>query len=199
MAAAPPLLEVTSLAIRRSERLLFRDLNLRLHPGETLHLQGANGSGKTTLLRFLAGLGHAEAGQVRWHCPPAHRFIYLGHSNAHKPLLSAYENLLLPACGEPVSRAQAQRALQEAQLAALARRQTASLSAGQQRRLALARLLLRPARLWLLDEPFAALDTDAKVFWQQQCRDFCAGGGAVLLTGHDYALSEARQQQLNHA
>lgn len=193
---AQTLLQVHSLAARRGGRLLFRDLNMRLDAGDILHLHGVNGSGKTTLLELLAGLGTAAAGKIHWR---AQLFRHIGHNNALKPMFSARENLLLPASGETIRRADVDAALQRVGLGHVAHLPTRYLSAGQQRRLTLAALLLSPAAVWLLDEPFSALDAAARAEWQQHFRAFCNHGGAILMTGHEAPMASARTLDLTDA
>ena len=201
MAKDDSLLQVENLAAKRGGRLLFRDFNLQLNPGELLHLKGTNGSGKTTLLQLLVGLAVPAAGRVLWPKTSDNRrsFCYLGHGNAHKLLLTARENLLLPACGTPVSASEADRVLELLGLERTADLPLIALSAGQQRQLALARLLLHRATTWLLDEPFSALDQTAREFWYSKCTEFCAQGGAVLLTGHGESIANARPLELTVA
>lgn len=187
-----PVLSVRKLAARRGRRLLFRDLDFDLYPGEQLRLGGANGSGKTTLLRLLTGLGRPAAGRINR--PDAGNMLYLGHRNALKMLLTATENLMFGALGLPVRRARVLQALQESGLAEWAEAPVSHLSAGQQRRLALTRLLLHPASLWVLDEPLSSLDAEAQQFWLKKFRTFAGEGGAVLLTAHA-AADEPEQAQ----
>jgi heme exporter protein A len=158
------LLQATGLAAFRGERLVFRDLDFAVAAGGTLLLTGPNGSGKSTLLRLLAGLLRPAAGTLTWDGAdaladlPAHarRVAYLGHQDAVKPALTAVENLRFAArlSGGAVGTALAAVGLQD-----LADLPTRMLSAGQRRRLALARLALSQAPLWLLDEPTIGLDT----------------------------------------
>lgn len=157
------LLRAEDLACWRAERLVFSGLSFTLAPGEALLLTGSNGAGKSSLLRLLAGLLPPADGKLLWHGQdalldlPAHarRLRYLGHQDALKPALSARANLALFARlhgGDP------EAALAALGLSALAELPARVLSSGQKRRLALARLALAPAALWLLDEPTVGLD-----------------------------------------
>jgi heme exporter protein A len=186
---SPPLLECRGLRFSRNEEPIFGPLDLRVAPGEALLVKGGNGAGKTTLLRVLAGLLTATAGEVHalgrevdsGHL--ARGCAFLGHLNGHKAELTALENLryaasLLGADCVPDS------VLSEVGLSghedSLARR----LSAGQNKRLALARLTLSPARLWLLDEPYANLDLDGIALVNRLLTRHVERGGAALLTTH---------------
>jgi heme exporter protein A len=190
-------LEASNLDCLRGGRTLFRGLSFSLRGGELLRIAGANGSGKTSLLKILCGLLHPDGGEVRWQGTPirqlredyARHLVYLGHAPAVKDDLSAAENLTI-ACtlaGRKASPRQAQTALQSYGLpidAVAVRR----LSQGQRRRAALARLLLSAdAPLWLLDEPFAALDTAAARFTEELIASHVAQGGAAIYTTHQDA------------
>ncbi len=158
------MLQAAGLAAFRGERLVFRDLDFAVAAGGALLLTGPNGAGKSTLLRLLAGLLRPAAGRLTWNGEdalsdlPAHagRVAYVGHQDAVKPGLTAAENLHFAArlSGANVGEALAAVGLQE-----LAELPARMLSAGQRRRLALARLALSHASLWLLDEPTLGLDT----------------------------------------
>ncbi|MCL2429172.1 MAG: heme ABC exporter ATP-binding protein CcmA [Alphaproteobacteria bacterium] len=155
------MIEAEALAAFRGERLVFDDISFRLEAGGALLLLGPNGAGKSTLLRTLAGLIRPAGGTLLWDGadaladPQRHatRLAYLGHQDAVKPGLSVAENLRFAACGKPVG-----PALDALGLGALAELPARMLSAGQRRRLALCRLALAAAPLWLLDEPTLGLD-----------------------------------------
>lgn len=157
------MLTAEGLAAFRGERLIFRDLDFTLAPGEALILAGPNGSGKSTLLRLLAGLVRPAAGQLLWEGQDAladlslhaARVAYVGHQDAVKPGLTVAENLRFAAALTHASVADALGVLALEPLADLPARM---LSAGQKRRLALSRLVLSKAPLWLLDEPTLGLD-----------------------------------------
>jgi heme exporter protein A len=157
-------LTAEDVAVFRGERLVFRDLSLSVPAGGALVLAGPNGSGKSTLLRLLAGLVRPVAGRLLWNGADAlsdlaghgRRVVYLGHQDAVKPGLTVTENLRFAAA---VSGCSILVALEAVGLEALADLPARMLSAGQKRRLALSRLVLSTAPLWLLDEPTLGLDT----------------------------------------
>lgn len=186
----------------RSERIVFSALSFALAGGGALVLHGPNGSGKSSLLRLMAGLAPPEAGILRWNDtavdadPAAHhaRLIYLGHQNAFKPALTVFENLAFWAelygggGGGDVG-----RALERFGLSALSAVPARFLSAGEGRRLALARLAAIPATLWLLDEPAAALDSKAQAALFDLIAEHRANGGMVAMSAHGGpALPEQR-------
>ncbi|NQD38220.1 cytochrome c biogenesis heme-transporting ATPase CcmA [Permianibacter sp. IMCC34836] len=181
--AAEPRLAVRDLSVQRGDRVLITALNFALAAGEGVHLLGANGAGKTSLLRVLAGIAPALTGD--FHIAADCRVIYLGHALGLKPELTVEENLafLLQLSGQAARRSYAD-ALQAVGLARYFDARVGSLSAGQKRRVGLARLLIEPAGLWLLDEPFAALDVKAAAWLCQQIDAFVDQGGTVLLTSH---------------
>ncbi len=180
----------TDLACRRGERLVFAGLSFLLAPGDVLLLTGPNGSGKSSLLRLMAGLGRPEAGTLSWDGaaladdPAAHRarLHFIGHQEAVKPVLTVAETLAFWAGmrgGGDVA-----AALARFRLAALADWPCRMLSAGQRRRLALARLVASPAPLWLLDEPTTGLDADAVADLLEAIAAHRAAGGRVALSTH---------------
>jgi len=185
-------LEAVNLACQRGERLLFRGLSFTVTPGLTVLVEGSNGSGKTTLLRTVCGLMQPEEGEIRWNGAPVGRdrlafqarLGYLGHVHGIKDELTAEENLRVAAALAGVSRERVAAALARVGLAPLAEVRARQLSAGQRRRLALARLLLGAARLWVLDEPFTALDRAGMGLVEAMIEDHCAAGGMVLMSSH---------------
>ncbi|MDH4174354.1 MAG: cytochrome c biogenesis heme-transporting ATPase CcmA [Betaproteobacteria bacterium] len=191
------MLEAAGLECVRQRRTLFAGLSFALGGGELLRIAGANGSGKTSLLKILCGLLSPDGGEVRWQGTPIRRLredysrnvVYLGHAPAVKDDLTATENLIV-ACalaGRAASPQQARAALDSYGLQGhdVAVRR---LSQGQRRRAALARLLLSAdAPLWLLDEPFAALDTAAARFTEALIASHVAAGGAAIYTTHQEA------------
>ena len=192
--ASPALLHATDLACSRGERLLFEGLDLALQAGEWLHVKGANGSGKTTLLRTLVGLSPADKGRIEW-CghdirdnPESYRrdFAYLGHPAALKDDLTALENLrvALEIDGAAVDEPALDAALQRMNLDDRRDLRARQLSAGQRRRLLLARLLVRPARLWVLDEPFAPLDAASVETLGGLLQAHLDRGGIGVITSH---------------
>jgi heme exporter protein A len=191
----PPLLHAAGLEGQRGERVLFRGLELRLASGDVVWLRGRNGRGKTTLLRLLAGLAAPAAGEIAFEGVPLaragaawrHEMAYIGHANALKEDLTATEALRFVAGlrgGEPAARSTAE-ALATLGVADRARAPVRTLSQGQRRRVALARLALPGApRLWLLDEPFDALDDQGIAALNGLLSAHAARGGAALLTSH---------------
>ena len=188
------MLEGKSLACVRGERTLFSRLDFALGEGELLLVQGANGSGKTSLLRMVCGLLAPEFGEISWHgeaiasCRERYHadMVYFGHAPAVKEDLSAFENLDL-ACrlaGFPAGRDDVKGALGYLGLGHCLDLPARSLSQGQRRRVALARLLLTRARLWILDEPLTALDQAALHLVQSLLGEHLAKGGMVMLTTH---------------
>lgn len=188
------MLSTHDLACLRGDRRLFRDLSINLQPGRLLRVEGANGSGKTSLLRLLAGLALPAAGEVRWQGQPIRRqreayaqaLVYLGHLGGLKDELTPLENLRIEAdlCGLPAPAAALSAALEHWGLARQAKLPLRVLSAGQKRRAALARLNLAAAPLWILDEPFNALDVDAVAALGRQIEAHLARGGLAVVTSH---------------
>jgi heme exporter protein A len=187
-------LEVLNLHLWRGDRHLLRGLHFALEPGEALQLLWPNGTGKTTLLRCIAGFLHPEEGTIRWRGMPVEsdrdafhwEMAYLGHETALKADLTATENLRFACALRHGADAAAMRiALQSVGLAQLDPQQPArSLSAGQRRRLAMARLSLWRARLWLLDEPAANLDSAGQGVLAGLLRDHLAAGGMAIVAAH---------------
>ena len=184
------------LACRRGERLVFAGLSFRLPPGGAVVLTGANGSGKTSLLRLLAGLIVPAAGRLAWGATPIAddaaehraRLHYVGHQDGVKPALTPRETLAFWAAlrGRELRR---EAPLLDAPLAAFGLEPVADwpcrwLSAGQRRRLALARLFVIPAPLWLLDEPFSALDQENQLRLERAVAEHRTASGRVVLATH---------------
>jgi heme exporter protein A len=185
-----PLLQARGLGFSRNEEPVFGPLDFRLAPGEALLVLGGNGSGKTTLLRVLAGLLPATTGAVellgrtvdRSHL--ARGSAYLGHLHGHKADLGALENLAFSQAIQGGRGPGLEAALAEVGLAGHEDTPARRLSAGQNKRLALARLRLQDAALWLLDEPYANLDLHGIALVNRLIQGHVAGGGSVLLTTH---------------
>ena len=180
------------LACRRGERRVFAGLSFHLPPGGALVLTGANGSGKTSLLRLLAGLIPPAAGRLVWgsapieHDPTAHRarLHYLGHQDGVKPDLTPRETLAFWAALRGFRTPRLDEALGAFALAPVADWPCRWLSAGQRRRLALARLCATAAPLWLLDEPISALDQDNQTRLEEVIVAHRADGGRVVVATH---------------
>ena len=179
------LLSVQGLALQRGGEPLLQGLDLTLAAGELLWLRGPNGRGKTSLLRVLAGLAAPEAGTVAWSAGT--RALYLAHANALKDDLSAREALafLVRLHGADGGDAALLPALRRLGVDGVRDRPVRTLSQGQRRRVALARLALQPAqRAWLLDEPFDALDADGVDVACELVASRLRSGGGVILTSH---------------
>jgi heme exporter protein A len=188
------MLEVSNLACSRGDHRLFSGLSFVLHPGQIMQIQGANGSGKTSLLRTLCGFIMPDEGKISWEgCDVREldeeyfaKMMYLGHLNAIKDELSALENLRIAAglSGVELNEKDAIAALRRMGLKGRERLPTKVLSQGQRRRVALARLLVNDARLWILDEPLTALDVGAVTLIQELIAEHLAGDGMVIFTTH---------------
>ena len=188
------MLEATGLDCARGGRMLFRGLSLSLRGGERLRIAGANGSGKTSLLRILCGLLSPDAGEVRWRGSAISRLreeyskqlLYLGHAAAVKDELTPAENLRITCtlAGMTVVENAVEESLGRFGLSGM-QSPVKKLSQGQKRRAALARLPLSESiPLWLLDEPYAALDAAATRLVEELVDGHVARGGAVVLTTH---------------
>jgi heme exporter protein A len=180
-------LSVSGLACARGGVPVLEGVSFTLSAGGVLVLRGPNGCGKTTLLRTLAGLQPALAGQVS---APAEAMAYAGHADGIKPTLSVAENLTFWA--RVYGRREIGAALAAMNLGDLAERAAQHLSAGQKRRLGLARLLVTGRPMWMLDEPTVSLDADSVALFVSAVRAHLAGGGAALIATHiDLGLAEA--------
>jgi heme exporter protein A len=188
-------LQAIGLACTRGERQLFNEINFELVAGEAMCVAGANGSGKTSLLRMLCGLAFPAEGEVRWNGRNirhsredfASQMIYLGHANGVKDDLAAWENLLIAAtlAGHPITRDQAYLALDQLGLELEADLPTRALSQGQRKRVALARLQFgMRAPLWILDEPFTALDQTSVAHLCATLAAHLDAGGMLVYTTH---------------
>lgn len=188
------MLSASGLACVRGDRRLFSDVSFDLSPGEWLHVEGSNGAGKTSLLRIVAGLLHAPEGEIRWDGRPVKEvrdeyheaLLYLGHAPSIKEDMTPLENLRTTAAiaGRQLDEGAAMTALRRIGLKGREDLPARVLSQGQKRRVALARLLVSGAKLWILDEPFVALDVAAVAMLGGLIGEHLAENGMVLLTSH---------------
>ena len=187
-------LQARSLACERDDRWLFRNLNLDIGAGEIVRVEGPNGSGKTTLLKILSGQLADYEGELFWDERPMREMrdafltnlLYLGHAPGVKAALTPLENLAWyqALAGRTRDEAARYQALEEVGLLGFEDVPAGQLSAGQQRRVALARLVLVPRPLWVLDEPFTAIDRDGVAALEQRLVAHARRGGCVLVTTH---------------
>jgi heme exporter protein A len=199
-----PLLQAEQLTCERDDRTLFEGLSFRAFAGEIWQVAGPNGAGKTTLLRIIAGLhGHYD-GEVRWPdaevagLDPRQQLLTIGHRAALRTELTPLENLRwwLALHQQRLQPERVEAALVQLGLAGYDTVPVAQLSAGQTRRVALSLLWLLDKRVWLLDEPFTALDADGVVLIETRLRELAANGALVLYSSHHRLNGEARQIQL---
>jgi len=207
MISSAPLLEARALCFLRQDEPVFGPVDFALHGGEIALVEGDNGSGKTTLMRVLTGMLHAGEGEVLLDGAPfaldtmAGAVVFLGHHLGLKFDLTARENLAVSAglygvrAGTTIA-----AVLADVGLAGFEDEPIRRLSAGQKKRAALARLLLLPARVWLLDEPYANLDREGIALVNRLLREHAARGGAALVTSHGavtFAGDEPRRIRLH--
>jgi heme exporter protein A len=195
---------VSNLSCSRGDKRLFSGVSFALQPGQWLHLEGDNGVGKTSLLRLACGLSALEQGEIQWQGQPVSQnfdefranLAYLGHQLALKEDLTPLENLRADAAiaGRALSLADAKSALVQLGLKGREHLPVRVLSQGQKRRTALARLWVSSAKLWILDEPFVALDNAAQNVLSEVINSHLSKQGMVLLTSHQ-AVSLAGQGQ----
>lgn len=190
-----PILEVRDLTCERGERVLFRGLHFAVRPGTLVRIAGSNGAGKTTLLRLMTGLMRPLEGEILWRGTPVQKasqdfwkeLCYIGHRNGVKDDLSVLENVLINAeiAAVPTTEAKALDALEAVGLEDFVDVPAGQLSQGQRRRVALARLWLSSATpLWVLDEPFTALDVRGVARLADLIAEHVAEGGIVMLVTH---------------
>jgi heme exporter protein A len=191
-----PLLQTIELCCERDERRLIEKLNLSVEPAHIYQIEGPNGSGKTTLLRVLCGLSSHYEGQIRWQGELVSKvresylsqLLYIGHSSGVKAVLTPRENLqwhaAVKGCKNGDAHQSIEYALDRVGLFGYEDVPCFTLSAGQQRRVGLARLFLSPCRLWVLDEPFTAIDKQGVAELESWISEFAGDGGSVILTTH---------------
>lgn len=200
------MLSANDIECVRGTRRLFAGVSFRLAAGECLLVQGPNGSGKTSLLRILCGLARPERGEVRWNSAPIAELAeeyraeiaWCGHANALKDDLTPCENLIAAAAlaGRPVGREQALSALEALGVGHLDALPVRSLSQGQKRRVALARLALQEQRLWILDEPLTSLDAKAGETIAGLLEAHLERGGIAVLASHQPIALRAPSRSL---
>jgi heme exporter protein A len=186
------LLQTIDLSCERDDRLLINALNLEIEPGVIYQLEGPNGSGKTTLLRVLCGLSTRYRGEILWcgetmaraRADYLSQLLFIGHSVGVKAALTPRENLQWYAALNDADASVIEQALMKVGLRGFEDSPCFNLSAGQQRRVSLARLFLQQARLWVLDEPFTAIDKSGVAELEGWIEQHALRGGSVLLTTH---------------
>ncbi|TCK07096.1 heme exporter protein A [Marinobacterium mangrovicola] len=200
------MLKVENLFCERDDRVLFDQLSFEVDGGEIVQIEGANGSGKTTLLRILSGLSRNYEGEIYWQGEPIEKvreefraeLLYFGHQPGVKALLTPEENLhwycALHASLDP---ARVQEALEQVGLRGFEDVPCHTLSAGQHRRVSLARLYLSDARLWILDEPFTAIDKRGVAAKEALIGRHVAQGGSVILTTHQDLQGSGAVRSIN--
>ena len=200
------LLQINNLACIRDDRVLFEHLNLSLAAGQMLLVEGRNGSGKTSLLRILTGLKLADEGEILWKGNSIEKMAaeyyeqvsYVGHHDGVKRELTCLENLrLVQAMGKPTD-IDLDEALDQVNLYRYGDTLMGSLSAGQKRRLALARLIVNESVLWILDEPFTSLDKSSMAKFEAMFEKHLSQQGVIIMTSHhDIEMLDADVQRLD--
>jgi heme exporter protein A len=184
-------LQVKNLSCWRNDQVLFEQLNLNITPGSVLFLEGENGSGKTSLLRILCGFRLADEGEILWNGQPTSKLpeyyeniSFVGHKNGIKDELTVEENLNLMRSVATASNIKTDEVLKQIGLFKKSDVLSRLLSAGQKRKLALARLMMTNNSFWVLDEPFTSLDKASVVFFESLIKKHIARGGMLILTSH---------------
>ncbi len=201
-----PTLTLSKLSCTKGGRQLFKDLDCTLQAGHWLYVAGANGVGKTSLLRMLCGLAQVESGEILWNNTPiaaqhdSYRqdLCYLGHLNALQESMSVQENLMFTSAlgGVALAEKKAKSVLERFGLRGRSQQLVRHLSQGQKRRVALSRLALSPARLWVLDEPYVAMDEAGIQMLSDLIASHLDKGGLAVLTSHQRVPVGAHPAQL---
>lgn len=204
------LLRATNLSCIRDQRVIFAGVDLDCRESELLLIEGENGAGKSSLLQILAGLSEPQTGDVSWRTesifssPTEYRaeLHYIGHQHGIRLGLSVLENILLFGMlnDHVLTTTQIEYTLAKWRLTAVKNRIARSLSFGQQRRLALARLCLQSRRIWLCDEPLTGLDQDSQHLFSAQLAEHLANGGLAIITSHQpFYIDRMQKIRLAHA
>lgn len=200
-----PLLQLKDLTCIREDRILFEQLNYSINAGDIVQVEGPNGAGKTSLLRILAGLSAPYEGEVSFQGQSIYQeselyrqhLLYLGHLVGIKGELTAQENLMFNLAISGLDDQTAEYTLEQVNLLGFEDALASHLSAGQHRRIALAKLWQSQAKLWILDEPFTAIDKKGVLKLEQLMQSHADNGGAVILTTHqDLQMPTERYQKL---
>ncbi len=201
-----PTLSFNKLGCNKGGRALFQEINSQLEAGQWLYVVGANGAGKTSLLRMVCGLSPIDAGNILWNGIPIHDqrdayhqdLCYLGHLNALQESMTVHENLAFTAAlgGHALPKQAANDVLARFGIPGRGHQLVRHLSQGQKRRVALSRLALSPARLWVLDEPFVAMDDTGVPMLADLIDAHLAQGGLAVLTSHQLVDIGQRPPQL---
>ena len=185
-----PNLKVENISSVRSEKAIFENINFEVLPGQNIEIIGSNGSGKTTLLRTILGLIKQESGEISWlddneNYNPYRVFdcLYQGHQLGVKNLLTVYENLQLTKNAKGMTKKEIYNTLSRVGLSNI-NCLASSLSVGQRKRIAIARWLLREFKIYLIDEPFSALDDEATLLIENLIRELNSKGCSFIVTGH---------------
>jgi heme exporter protein A len=204
-------LKIEGLTVFRSELPLFEPVSFNMKAGEATQIKGTNGSGKTSLLRCLCGLSHRHQGLIRWNDANVDsvkddfyaQLLYIGHALGLKPKLSVEQNLdFYQQLRFTQDQAIILQALEQLKIGAYHDELVGNLSAGQKRRVALARIISEPVSLWVLDEPMVALDVEGQAWLEQTCNQHLSDGGMIILTSHQTikginGLTEYRLNETN--
>ena len=185
-------LVINDLTLIRGDRCLFTDVSFSTGPGQLVLLEGDNGSGKTSLMRAIVGLLEPESGDIRWNDSPIRdvrdeffaAMVWMGHRVGFKADLSVEENLAFESALRPTSGEDLDAVLERLSITRLKQLPLRSLSAGQQRRVALARMLLASAALWLMDEPFTNLDRVGRALVESLVAEHLDNGGSCVMAAH---------------